>query len=131
MAERRYFRDLTNTNLEVGETMSAFGRHNIRGGQTPGLMMQDSWRNQTDRYLMDFEVYIRVINELEPPEGMKIQGIHRRAVLATETLEKAIDAYTRGLNNIDADALSDATIYLADFTGETIGYAAVIERYCD
>ena len=63
-------------------------------------------------YLVGFQLYIDAVKELSPPSSLR--HIHQNQLASVNVLQKAVDAYVYGLDNLDVDSLVQAVSYMEE-----------------
>ena len=110
--EQAYFLEMGSLADSVSEVFFGFGNLNTRAGDNPSLILQEDWQLEAALYLIGFQFYIDAVKELSPPSSLR--HIHQNLLASVNVLQKAVDAYAYGVDNLDVDSLVQAISYLEE-----------------
>ena len=104
--EQEYFQQITKWRIPMGVLITNIVRFTEYVDENPLEIRRPSWHSQVDRELSSFLALARNISEAEPPESA--QHIQVEAEQYAEVIRAFVDAYSRGADAQDADALDQA-----------------------
>lgn len=94
--------------------LDLFGEQNIEAGENPALTFTDEWRQQMILILVLFNITSQEILEYEQESTVPPAAItfHEGWKEVARLMQQFVDAYTEGIDNIDAGKIAESTSLL-------------------
>ena len=127
-SERAYFTRLAEVIYPAATAYGEFGRLNIEAGNNVLLFFDDTWQLEVVVQLASIQSVTDGIRELTAPPSLA--SIHRHNLQIASTMQDGNDLYAKGIDNLDADLISAASLRMDDVNTLLEESVAKMQAHC-
>ena len=127
-SERAYFTRLAEVIYPAATAYGEFGRLNIEAGNNVLLFFDDTWQLEVVVQLASIQSVTDGIRELTAPPSLA--SIHRHNLQIASAMQDGNDLYAKGIDNLDADLISAASLRMDDVNTLLEESVAKMQAHC-